>query len=72
MALPGRCSLIRVCWGINSPPKTKQANGEKARHISVYTPPLPPLHWLTETSRQFTVQEEAFGWLAILISFGSV
>lgn len=43
LALAGRSSLIRVCQGINSPAKTNQANGEKARSVSVNTiSPLPP------------------------------
>lgn len=71
LALAGRSSLIRVCQGINSPAKTNQANGEKARSVSVNTTPPPFLPgFLTETSRQFTVKislQETCGWLEILI-----
>lgn len=70
LALAGRSSLIRVCQGINSPAKTNQANGEKARSVSVNTTPPNLPRSLTETSRQFTVKislQETCGWLEILI-----
>lgn len=82
LALTGRSSLIRVCQGINRPAKTNQADGEKARSVSVNTTPPTthtthhhhhtpsPTSSLTETSHQFTVKislQETCGWLEILI-----
>lgn len=69
LALPGRCSLIRVCQGINGAAKTNQANGGKARSVSDNT--IPPsssssFSSLPGTKRQFTVKvslPETCGWL---------
>lgn len=40
LALPGSCSLIRVCQGINRLKKANQGNREKTRSISLIR--IPP------------------------------
>ena len=53
LALPGSCSLIRVCQGINRLKKANQGNREKARSISLIRIPPSPLRPLAETSHHF-------------------
>lgn len=63
LALPGSCSLIRVCQGISSLRKANQENREKARSASHHHPPLPHRNQPSFKGKKGLSTYETSGWV---------